>query len=139
MAQNLSTLTITDPTVDPNIAESGTFTFEVTPTFNGGGGINSYDLDFQYDQGTGSWTTIPASSGGLTTSNTNPITGLAVNTPSSITVTGVTTDTYSIRVVGTGGSNPTSNEQTVTVGGGGANPYPSVVVHYYTKLSGGNF
>jgi len=69
MAKNLSSLTIIQPASDPNIAESGTFTFEVQPGFSGSGTVTAYDLDLQFDQGTGSWTNI-TTSGGLTSSDT---------------------------------------------------------------------
>ena len=114
MARNLSSLTISQPSVDPDISVSGTFTFEVTPGFAGGGSVNAYDLNFEYDQGTGSWIDIPASSGGLTTSDTNPIASTTSVDPTSITVTGVTADGYSIRVTNDS-RGVTSGTQTVTV------------------------
>lgn len=114
MARNLSSLTVTQPASDPNIDEAGTFTFEVTPGFAGGGGVNAYDLDLQYDQGTSTWVTIPASSGGLTTNGTAYYASTAQDTSFSITVTGVTADVYSIRALNTSRA-VTSATQTVTV------------------------
>jgi hypothetical protein len=114
VARNLSSLTVSQPATDPNIAETGTFTFEITPGFAGGGGVTAYDLDFQYDQGTSTWVTIPASSGGMTTADTNPIASTTSLDPTSITVTGITADVYSIRVVNVSRA-ITSGTQTVTV------------------------
>ena len=124
MARNLSTLTITDPVADPDIAESGTFTFDVTPGFAGGGGVTAYDLHFEYDQGTSTWVDIPASAGGLTTADTNPIASTTSDIATSITVTGVTGDVYSIRVSNVSRT-ITSGTQTVTVTGAGGGFEPA--------------
>ena len=116
MARNLSALSITNPTSDPSIEIDGTFTFEVTPSFAGGGGVTAYALDFQYDQGTSTWVSIPASAGGMITADTNPISSTTSDVATSITVTGKTADTYSIRVVNVSRT-ITSGTQTVTVNG----------------------
>ena len=113
MARNLNSLTITDPVSDPNIDEGNSFTFGVTPGFAGGGGVNAYDLDFQWDQGTATWVTI-ASTGGLSTADTNPISSTTSTVEVPITVDANTAGSYSIRVVNTSRT-ITSGTQAITV------------------------
>lgn len=123
MAQNLNSITISDPVADPNVSESGTFAFELTPGFVGGGGVNAYTLRWQWDQGTGAFVDIPASSAALTTGDTNPQTDLTSTTPISITVTGVSAGTYNIRGA-SGDEGILSSSQEVTVAASGSNVTP---------------
>ena len=132
MAKNLSTLTITSPADPLNTDSPNSFTFEVTPGFSGGGIIVAYDLDFQWDQGTASWQTIPAT-GSLETADTNPISSTSSDVATSITVDTTAAGSFDIRVVNVSRT-ITSGTQTVNVSGQqtfevtltGANNYAAV-------------
>ena len=117
MARNLFTLTISDPTSDPNIDEGNSFTFEVTPGFAGGGGVTAYDLNFEWDQGTATWIDLTPT-GNLSTDNTNPIATTTADTPTSITVDADGAGSFEIRVTNDSRS-ITSGTQAVTVNAAG--------------------
>lgn len=99
MARNLSTLVLDAPTSTVNIEVGQSFTMTISGTFSGSGGINAYNLQFQWDQGIASYEAIP-SSGGLYSADTTSYTGTTDDigvTPKTITVYGGTPGTYNIR------------------------------------------
>lgn len=119
----VSAVALTQPTSDPNIDETQTFTMggQITKALHGG---LDYDMHWQYDQdgllGLGlPWVDIPASSGGLTTADTNPQTSLGTEAEVTITVTGATAGSYNIRIHvvdnNDGGTTYDSSTQAVTV------------------------
>ena len=118
MAQFLKSVTLTAPSVDPDIAEAETFQMTAALTWGGGhGGNESVALYFEYGTVSGGpYNTIPSSGSELTTADTNPATVTA--SPSSITVTGVGAGTYYVRARGVGTSTFSSSEQLVTVSAG---------------------
>jgi hypothetical protein len=97
-AQRLGTVTMTAPLSDPDIAAGQTFDMSCYWTkIYSGSSYPSVTLYFEYDQGTGTWVTIPASGGGLTTSGTNPKTSTTDGVTYTITVTGSTAGVYNVR------------------------------------------
>ena len=120
MASTVASVALTQPSSDPNIDEAQTYTQGGQVTFASHGGAD-YDMHFQYDQGSGSWTDIPLS-GGLSTADTNPIVNITDAVEYTITVTGSTEDVYEVRIqtVDHGDSEnvDTSGTQTVTVNAG---------------------
>lgn len=77
MATNITGVSITRPLTDPNIDPSGDFIIggQITPS-GGGAWAESGDMYAEWDQGTGSWTTIGSSGALNVAAQTNPVTGL---------------------------------------------------------------
>lgn len=62
MARNLVSISIDSPSSPQTITSvPDSFTLLWTPVMSGGGGANNWDYAVEWDQGTASWTTIPAS------------------------------------------------------------------------------
>ena len=99
MANNLISVALTDPIVTVNISVTDTFNMEITGTYQGGGGVAAHDFYWEFDQGTSTWITIPASGGtlGLYTDNTNPLIGKTDTAAESITVTADAVGSFQIR------------------------------------------
>lgn len=114
----VASVALTQPSSDPNINESQTFTMGGQVTSANHGGL-SYDMHFQWDQGTASWQDIPSSGAALTVSTANPITGITGANEYTITVTGNTAGSYNVRVQtvdnNDGFATDTSATQAVTV------------------------
>jgi hypothetical protein len=117
----IGSVALTQPTVDPNIAESGSFTMGGQVTKLTHGGVD-YDMYFEWDQGLGdsdaNYTTIP-SSGNLQTADTNPVLASTSTGELTITVTGTTAGSYFVRIRtvdnNDGGAEDKSSTQAVTV------------------------
>jgi hypothetical protein len=113
----VSSVALTQPASDPNINEGGTFTHggQITKALHGG---LDYNMHWQWDQGTGTWTDITGS-GGLSTADTNPQNNLGDEAEHTITVTGNTAGSYEVRIRtvdnNDGGAEDLSGTQTVTV------------------------
>ena len=59
MATNITGVTMTQPTVDPDIDANGSFTMGGQIITSGGGGwAESGDMYFEWDQGTATWATL---------------------------------------------------------------------------------
>ena len=98
MATNITGVTITKPTEDPDIQVGGNFEIgSQIATAGGGGWAESGDMYFQWDQGTATWIDI-GESGGLYTEDTNPITGLQTTDEQTITVYGGSAGTFNVRI-----------------------------------------
>ena len=98
MATNITGVSITKPTEDPDIEIDESFQMGGQISTAGGGGWNeSGDMYFQWDQGSATWIDI-AGSGGLYTEDTNPITGLQTTDEQMITVYGGFSGTFNVRV-----------------------------------------
>ena len=98
MATNITGVSITKPTEDPDMQVDGSFEMGSQIATAGGGGWNeSGDMYFQWDQGTATWVDI-GESGGLYTEDTNPITGLQTTTEQTITVYGGSAGTFNVRI-----------------------------------------
>ena len=86
MSTNITGVTMTQPTQSVNVNPGGSFTMGGQIVKSGGGGwAESGDMYFEWDQGSGSWQTIP-SSGNVSTQNTNPKLGLQTDVEQTITV-----------------------------------------------------
>jgi len=119
MATLFSSITLSAPSVDPDIAETETFQMTAVPVWGGGGHGGNEQVDVYFEWGTvsgGPYGTIPASGSELTTADTNPVSVTA--SPTSATVTGVGAGTYYVRVRGVAGVTDSSAEQLVTVSAG---------------------
>ena len=110
-------VTMTQPNTNISISTYSSFTMSGSMQ-TGGGKSETGDMYFEWDQGTGTWTTITGS-GALYTNDTNPKTGLpGDSTVYSITVTSDgTTGSYNVRVkvIDSSSSTYTSTSRTVTV------------------------
>ena len=113
----VASVALTQPSVDPEINETQTFTQggQVTKATHGG---LDFDMHFQWDQGTSTWTDLTGS-GGLSTADTNPALSLGDENEHTITVTGNTEGSYEVRVQTVDNNEDsaldTSGTQTVTV------------------------
>jgi hypothetical protein len=105
MATNLTSVTLTAPSVDPDIPVDSSFVMTITGGYSGGGGVTSHDFYWEWDQGIDSWQAIPASGGsaGLYTNDTNPLTGKTTTDPETITVYGDAAGVFKIRAHGVRG------------------------------------
>lgn len=96
----INSISITQPSGDPNIDEAQTFTFGVTNVVAAHGGTD-YDLYFEWDQGlgdsSGNYVTIPVSGGELTCPDADLLGQSNKDSEISVTVTGVNAGTYYIR------------------------------------------
>ncbi|MDH3375363.1 MAG: hypothetical protein OEQ39_00130 [Gammaproteobacteria bacterium] len=95
----IASISITQPSGDPNINEAQTFTFGVTNVSGLHGGMN-YNLFFQWDQGLGdspsNYVTIPTS-GALSCPDADLLNQIAKDLEVSVTITGNTAGSYFIR------------------------------------------
>ncbi|MFC1843314.1 Ig-like domain-containing protein [Thermodesulfobacteriota bacterium] len=124
---------VTMTTVDPTtIAVSGNFTMGGTMSTTNGAN-ESGNFFFEWDQGTGSWTTIGASgSGELYTNDTNP-TGLIAATSTEQTITVIsdgTAGSYQVRItlIEDDNTSYTTTPVTVTVTAGGDTTPPTSTI-----------
>lgn len=122
MASNLSGVVLAQPTTTVNIALGESFQMEIYGTFVGGGSPNAYDLIHQWDQGTDTWATIPASSQttGLYTDGDPDIlnettTAYDSGSTRTITVYGDKIGTYYVRAYGYRGGEYTDGPVQVNV------------------------
>ena len=98
MATNITGVSITKPTEDPDIQVTDSFQMDGQITTAGGGGWGeSGDMYFQWDQGTATWIDI-GESGGLYTEDTNPINGLQTEDEQAITVCSGFEGTFNVRI-----------------------------------------
>jgi len=98
MATNITGVSITKPTEDPNIQVSGNFEMGgQIATAGGGGWGESGDMYFQWDQGIATWLDIGGSNG-LNTEDTNPIIGLQTTNEQTITVGSGVSGIFNVRV-----------------------------------------
>jgi len=98
MATNITGVSLEQPLTDPAIDVDASFNMGGAIIKAGGGGwAESGDMYFEWDQGTATWITI-GSTGGLSTADTNPITGLQTVVEQVISVTGNSTGTYNVRI-----------------------------------------
>ena len=99
MPKTVASVSLTQPSGDPAPVEGGSFTMGGQAVQAGNGPGPDYDMHFQWDQGTGTWTDIGAS-GNLKTSDTNPVTNVSDYTEQTITVDAdeAGEGTYNIRV-----------------------------------------
>jgi hypothetical protein len=115
MARTLNSITIVTPSSDPNISEGGNFTFEVSLGYSGGGGWNTYDIKFEYDDsGVGSnWQTITAVTDLSidTGTYTNPLLNQSDGANVIMVIDGDTIGSYDIRAVG----DPSAGNDSYTV------------------------
>src|SRR4051812_34507464 len=118
MAKTLSAVAISAPSAPVNGVNGTTFTFTCTPSFTGTAGVSAYDLKFLVNPAGAGFVTITTSTG-LSSSNTNPATGLTISTATSITVTCSQPGPYTIEIQGApasgGAFTLTSGTQTVNV------------------------
>jgi len=118
----VNSVALTKPTSDPTPAEGNTF--DVAGQVSVGGGPTDYDMHWQWDQGSASWTDI-SSSGALSTADTNPQNNLSDASAYTIAVAANSAGTYSVRIRTVdhrdGDAEDLSSSQTVTVSavGGG--------------------
>ncbi len=96
----IASISITQPSGDPNIDEGQTFTFGVTNVAAAHGGMD-YDIFFQWDQGLGdspaNYVTIPVSGGDLTSPDADLLNQTVKDGEISVIVTGVNAGNYFIR------------------------------------------
>jgi hypothetical protein len=119
MAQNLGSITLVQPSGDPAPEAGGSFTLEASFSFNGGSGVNAYDVRAEWSTDNANWSII-ASTGDLSTATTNPKLNQTDTGNESWTITANTAGTYYVRVTGDGnGGNDNysivSGSQLVTV------------------------
>lgn len=122
----VASVALTQPASDPNIDETQTFVMGGQITKATHGGIDA-DMHWQFDQGLGdspaNYIDIPASAGGLTTADTNPLASVGDEAEHTITVTGVTAGSYFVRIEtidnNDSGASDVSASQAVTVNAGG--------------------
>ena len=118
MAKTVASVNLTQPVGDPAITEGQTFVQGGQAVQGGSGQPPSYDMHFQWDQGTANWIDI-AGAGDLNTADTNPIVNIVTYDEQTITVTGDTIGTYNVRVQTVdhrdGDALDTSGTQEVTV------------------------
>ena len=102
MATNITGVTMTAPTTTVNLDAGDTFQMSGQILTAGGGGWNeSGDMYFEWDQGTGSWETMPSSGSNLTCPTPNPILTLQTTTIQTRTITADAsgpTDSYQVRI-----------------------------------------
>jgi hypothetical protein len=92
--RTLSTPLLNAPTTDPNITVGNSSVLNCTPiTGNASSGINMY---FQFNSTSADWANI-STSGGLITSQTNPVVNVVNGTAYAINVTGNSVGTYWVR------------------------------------------
>ncbi|QLJ53382.1 MAG: hypothetical protein Sv326_1207 [Candidatus Fermentimicrarchaeum limneticum] len=112
--RNVSPPTRNAPASDPNVLVGNTFVLNCTAlTGNASTGIN---MSFQFNSTTAGWANI-TTSGGLTTTQTNPAVNVLNGTAYAINVTGVTPGTYWVRCQAfnsTYRANSTAQQVTVT-------------------------
>ncbi len=117
MAKTVTSVSLTQPTSDPNLNEGQTFTMggQVTLSNHGGG---DYNMIWQWDQGTSTWVNIPSSGAALTTP-TNTLSNLGDELEHTQTITCNTAGTYAVRIRvidnNNGGAATNSSSQTITV------------------------
>lgn len=132
----VDSISITQPSGDPNINEGNTFTFGVTNVSAAHGGMD-YDLYFQWDQGLGdspaNYVTIPVSGGDLTCPDADLLNQTVKDGEISVTITGVNAGTYYIRGRtvdhNDGDAEDLTGTQVVTVNSAGAS-IPVLANHY---------
>ncbi|MEM3690626.1 MAG: hypothetical protein QXZ40_02785 [Candidatus Micrarchaeia archaeon] len=92
--RNVSPPILNTPTSDPNVVVGNSFVLNCTAlTGNASTGIN---MSFQFNSTTSGWTEI-TTSGGLTTTETNPVVNVRNATAYAINVTGAQAGTYWVR------------------------------------------
>lgn len=117
MPRTVVSVSLDSPASDPNINETQTFSMDGTITDTGSHALD-FDVHWQWDQGTSTWTNL-TSSGALSTADTNPVNNETNANLTAITVTGNTAGTYSVRIRtvdhNDGDNEDLSPTQTVTV------------------------
>jgi len=97
-ARTLDTVSLDAPVGDPGVVVGNTFQMTCSWTESGGGKPEVGTIYWENSTDNSVFSTIPATSlGGLTTEDTNPLSGTSKSTQYSITVTGETSGTYYVR------------------------------------------
>ena len=114
-------VSMTAPTVDPNIAAGGNFT--MSGTVSTANGNENWELHFQWDSGSGgvTWTDLPTTSAGaLYTSPPSSITGSPTTQQNKTVTSNGTAGNYQVRVIAIGSQTGTwtTTPVDVTVSGG---------------------
>jgi hypothetical protein len=131
----VDSLSLTQPSSDPNIDESQTFTFGITNVSAAHGGMD-YDLYFEWDQGLGdspgNYATI-GTSGNLSCPDADLLNQSTKDGEVTVTITGNTAGTYYLRGRSIdnneGSAEDLTGTQVVTVNAASGIPKPVALYH----------
>lgn len=138
MAKELSGVTLTAPSSDPNVTETQTFQMSATYTVAGHGGEETVDLHWRYSTTSGSGYVDIPTTGGVMNVTTNPEAKTDSTITHSVTVTVNTAGTYylNVRAVGQSSAGDFNNGNQVLTVSAGATTYEVDLAAGSYSLSG---